>query len=463
MQKTLFFKALITIFLALLLLWPLSLIQGTVFEREGRQALVLRQVQASYAGAQRLMGPVLVLPYTETYTEVIWERPDGTETKVRRERPQRREGALYLLPKAVQLSGDLATDFKYRGLFRVLVYRWDGRIQGRFELPAVLPIKRHAEDAVITWGRASLALPLDDTRGLARPPSLRWQGRELELTRGTEIAGMPDGIHAELTDLQPGSAQTFDFDLGLALSGTGSLGFVPLADQTRVVLDSTWPHPSFGGRFLPDPRTQSTGPEGFHAEWDLTGLATSAPRQFLERASRVRCDRGCLEGFEVRLVEPVNIYSMAHRALKYDFLFVLVGFGAFFLFELLKGLRIHPAQYLLVGLALALFFLLLLSLSEHIPFGWAYLSASGACVALLAYYLVHVLGSPGRGLGFAALLGALLAALYGLLISEDNALLMGSLLLFGLLALAMVLTRRLDWYALPGLGARVRPGAARPG
>jgi len=393
---------------------------------------------------------------------MTWERADGAEAKLRRERPQRREGALYLLPKAIRAGGDLATDFKYRGLFRALVYRWDGRIQGRFELPAELPVKRHAEDAVITWGQASLALPLDDTRGLARPPSLRWQGRDLEFTRGTAITGLPDGIHAELPDLHPGGVQGFDFTLGLALSGTGSLGFVPLAGQTRVVLDSAWPHPSFSGRFLPDPRTQSSSPAGFHAEWEVTGLATNAPRQFLEQATRgAGCSQGCLEGFEVGLVEPVNIYSMANRALKYDFLFVLVGFAAFFLFELLKGLRIHPAQYLLVGLALALFFLLLLSLSEHIPFAWAYLSASSASVVLLGYYLAHVLGSLGRGLGFAALLGTLFAALYGLLVSEDNALLMGSLLLFGLLALAMVLTRRLDWYALPGLGPRAE--SARPG
>lgn len=148
------------------------------------------------------------------------------------------------------------------------------------------------------------------------------------------------------------------------------------------------------------------------------------------------------------LIEPVNVYSMAERAMKYSFLFIALSFAAFFLFELMKSLRIHPAQYLLVGLALALFFLLLLSLSEHIAFEPAYAIAATACIALQGFYLSHVLGGWRRGVGFAAMLATLFAALYGLLASEDAALLLGSLLLFGLLALAMMITRGLDWYAI---------------
>lgn len=150
----------------------------------------------------------------------------------------------------------------------------------------------------------------------------------------------------------------------------------------------------------------------------------------------------------MRFIEPVDVYSMANRALKYAFLFVALSFAAFFLFEVLKSLRIHPAQYLLVGLALAMFFLMLLSLSEHIAFGRAYLVSAAACIGLQGFYLSHVLGNAKRGIGFAVLLGALFLALYGLLVAEDIALLMGSLLLFGLLAAAMAMTRKLDWYAV---------------
>jgi inner membrane protein len=152
------------------------------------------------------------------------------------------------------------------------------------------------------------------------------------------------------------------------------------------------------------------------------------------------------QGLSVNLVEPVNVYSTTDRASKYGLLFVVLTFVAFFMFELVKELRIHPIQYLLVGMGLTIFFLLLLSLSEHIPFVYAYLVASVACIGLLTYYLSFVLSSMGRGLGFGAMLTALYGALYGLLISEDNSLVLGSLLLFGVLATVMVITRKVDWY-----------------
>jgi len=205
---------------------------------------------------------------------------------------------------------------------------------------------------------------------------------------------------------------------------------------------------------LPDPEDQRIDSDGFSASWQVTDLATTAPQTFLaDLAANKSCVSGCAEWFGVRFVQPVDIYSMTDRVLKYAFLFVALSFSAFFLFEVLKPLRIHPAQYLLVGLGLAIFFLLLLSLSEHVPFSQAYLVSGAACIGLQGFYLSHVLGSAKRGLGFSALLGALFAALYGLLIAEDIALLMGSVLLFGLLAAAMVMTRKLDWYAIGKKGA----------
>ena len=158
------------------------------------------------------------------------------------------------------------------------------------------------------------------------------------------------------------------------------------------------------------------------------------------------------------MVEPVNIYTLSDRATKYAFLFVGLGFAAFFLFEVMKQLAIHPAQYLLVGLALSMFFLLLVSLSEHIRFDLAYAIAASACIGLQAFYLSYVLRSKARGLAFGGALGLLFATLYGLLVSEDNALLVGSVLLFALLAATMAITRKLDWY---GIGLDRAPGPAR--
>ncbi len=222
-----------------------------------------------------------------------------------------------------------------------------------------------------------------------------------------------------------------------------------------IALASTWPHPQFHGDFLP--RTRAIGPDGFKARWEVSSLASNAQSQFRAAMSR-RAPQGSTDAAEavdaigVSLVDPVNVYSQVDRATKYGVLFVLLTFVAFFMFEFLKQLRIHPIQYGLVGLAVAIFFLLLLALSERIPFAVAYLVAAIACVTLIGYYLGHVLGGWLRGAGFAGLLGTLYAALYGLLISEDNALVLGAGLLFLILAAIMVVTRRVDWYRATAAG-----------
>jgi inner membrane protein len=217
---------------------------------------------------------------------------------------------------------------------------------------------------------------------------------------------------------------------------------VPVGDDNRIALRSRWPHPSFAGAFLPNERRVDA--QGFEARWTVSSLASDAQRQ-------LRAGDPSTQAVEVSLVDPVDVYTQADRASKYGVLFVLLTFVGFLLFELIRQLRIHPLQYLMVGLALAIFFLLLISLSEHIAFWQAYLVSALACIGLQAVYLANVLGHWKRGMGFALMLTVLYGALYGLLVSENNALLMGSLLLFGILALVMWVTRRVDWYAL-GMG-----------
>jgi inner membrane protein len=176
---------------------------------------------------------------------------------------------------------------------------------------------------------------------------------------------------------------------------------------------------------------------------EVSALASNAQAQYREGGSE---KTAAMDAIGLSLVEPVDLYSKLDRASKYGLLFVLLTFVGFFMFETIRQLPIHPIQYLLVGLALAIFFLLLLGLSEHIAFGIAYLAASIACIGLLGFYLAHVLRSRARGVAFAAMLGLLYAALYGLLLSEDNALVLGSVLLFAILAAIMVATRKVDWY-----------------
>lgn len=220
---------------------------------------------------------------------------------------------------------------------------------------------------------------------------------------------------------------------------------VPVGRETHVRLASDWPHPGFVGEFLP--REKQISAQGFKASWQTSFFSTNL-EELLARcgsASPAACGEFHARRFGVSFVDPVDQYLKSERAAKYAFLFIGLTFAGFFLAEVLKGTSVHPVQYGLVGLALAMFFLLLLSLSEHIGFTAAYLVSTVACVGLVTYYVVHVLDSRAQGAGFGVMLASLYALLYGILSSEDYALLMGSLLVFGILAVIMVLTRRVSW------------------
>jgi inner membrane protein len=230
------------------------------------------------------------------------------------------------------------------------------------------------------------------------------------------------------------------------LQRTEQFHIVPIGKETHVELHSDWSHPSFVGDFLPIER--SVTESEFSARWQTSFFSTNFEEYFLNCAKGQHCIDFPKKIFGVSMIDPVNQYVKSYRALKYALLFIVLTFSGFFLFEVLKRLAIHPVQYGLVGLALAFFYLLLLSLSEHISFGLAYLISSMGCLSLIGFYVCYVLRSIKRGLGFSAGLSIIYALLYGLLSAEDYALLMGSLLLFVLLAIFMIITRKLDWYSL---------------
>jgi inner membrane protein len=229
-----------------------------------------------------------------------------------------------------------------------------------------------------------------------------------------------------------------DFTIDMNLAGTEQLNVAPVGDSNHVELTSTWRSPLFAGQFLP--RTREVSGDGFSAAWDVSSLATGTQVQMQSKQEKP------IDLMNVSLLTSIDPYKLSDRATKYGILFVVLTFGGFFLFEIMKELPIHPVQYLLVGFGLAIFFLLLISFSEHTAFALAYLISSAACIGLLTFYLSYVLRSATRGMGFGGMLTALYAAVYGLLISEDNALILGSLLLFTLLAVVMVVTRKVDWY-----------------
>jgi inner membrane protein len=326
-------------------------------------------------------------------------------------------------------------DERHRGLYKAQVYGLGGALRGRFEVPADrgLPARN-----VVAPGRAYLVMGVSDLRGLGSRTRLQWDGAARDFAPGVPDGCLPMGIQVDLGPVSALAPGVHAFEVPLDLRGSQDLSIAPVAGRTDVKLGSNWATPSFGGRFLPTQPPQ-VGAQGFDASWQVSQLARN-----LDAA--LRPDGG--EVLSVSFIEPVNVYLKVDRATKYALLFISLTFAAFFLFEVLERLPVHPMQYGLVGVALAMFFLLLVSLSEHLPFHWAYVAASGACILLLGSYLVHVLRSRARGWGFAGALTLLYGVLYGLLVSEDNALLMGSILLFGALAAVMTATRKIDWYAL---------------
>jgi len=433
--------------LMLLLMIPLAMVRDAISERTQYRGEARQSVARAHAGTQTLIGPVLHVSYTETYTRtVVVDVEKGRE----RQETLREQRVLTVFPETQDTRSRLTTETRWRGIFPVTVYQSRHDIAGRWVWPGIQPREK---GGVITLDRAYVLAGTSDLRGLMGRPELKLGEQTLALGAAPAGAQLPLPLAAALdtTWLQPGAA--LDFTIGLDLAGTGQLAFVPLAEDNRVSLSSPWPHPSFGGDFLP--RERQISAQGFEARWQVPAISTQAQQQFLASGR----EKTHLESLAVALEQPVDAYRLTERATKYGLMFIVLTFSAFFVLEMVQRWRIHPMQYLMIGAALVLFFLLLLSLSEHLDFALAYLTASAACIALLGFYLRHVLGSRRAGLGMAGLLVALYGVLYGILASEDNALLMGSLLLFGVLAAVMIATRRLDWYSVMGA---IGPAAAAP-
>lgn len=442
MQKALALKLFSIVVLMFLLLVPLRLIEGLISTREHRQDEVERTIAASSAHAQTVTTPFLVIRYIEQVTSEAWDEPLKRYRTITT--PHSRTAVF--TPTEAKLEVNTATEQRYKGLYKTQVLKSEGRWRLQFDVPAGLGTGLKRE--VMAQQEAWLVLGLSDARGIIGAPDVKWNGESRQVKSGTEFAALAHGLRAELGSWPDQEAQSVEASVSLNWLGTGALSFAPLGQRTHVALRSAWPHPNFLGSFLPIEKTISE--TGFSSTWDVTHYASQNDR-LLKTANP------SLESFGVRFIEPVNIYLLAERAVKYGLLFVALTFAAFFLIEVLKGATLHPLQYGLVGLALATFFLLIVSLSEHLAFGLAYLAASLACVGLMTYYISHVLKSRARGLGFGALFGLLYVALYGLLLSEDNALVLGSILLFAALAAVMVLTRKVDWYRLGTSEAAIPP------
>lgn len=414
--------------LALALFVPVNMIQNLVAEREARRDEAVAGIAHGSGGRQTLAGPYLAVPYERTRLEVARETVNG-EPRVHA--IERTESLVLRLP-ADYVTWELSAQVseKSRSIYTARLYTITAMARGRLTVPANFGL---SEPGRIKWGTPKLVVGITDPGGIRSVSPLVVGGVEHDFVAGSgDTPRVSGGVHAALPELAAARAQTLPFSFNLEIAGAEAFSLAPIGADASVTMRSVWPHPSFTGRFLPV--QHAIGPDGFTARWTVSRYA--APGVW------------AMQALAVSFVEPASLYQKLARASKYGFLFIGLTFAAFLLFELLRRLAIHPIQYAFVGLALAIFFLLLTALSEYIAFAAAYVIAAVGCVGLITAYLAHILRSPRAALAFGAALSALYAMLYALLRAEDYSLLGGSLLLFALLAGAMIATRRIDWYVL---------------
>ena len=422
------------------ILIALGTVNGTINDRKKYRDDAVKSIEASYAGPQTVIGPVLIRPYTQT-TVTMEDGEKGTRKKVEHVTAMTATS----FPHVLDVRGKLTPTERRHGLYTVTVYEFVGHLKGSLE------IVQPPTTGKVVWGEPYLAMSVEDVRGIVGTPTVLVNGTPETMYQGADSTmGWQPNLRVPLRGVKELNGP-MDFAIDMNLAGTEHLSVAPVGDSNDVELSSTWRSPLFAGQFLP--RTRDVGRDGFSAAWDVSSLAAGTQVQMESKPVKP------IDLINVSLLMPIDPYKLSDRATKYGILFVVLTFGGFFLFEMMKHLPIHTVQYLLVGFGLAIFFLLLVSFSEHTAFALAYLLSSAACIGLLTFYLSYVLRSATRGVGFCVMLTTLYAVVYGLLISEDNALILGSLMLFVVLAAVMVVTRKVDWYSG---GAEVMKVAVAP-
>lgn len=409
--------------LALLLLIPAAMVRGLIDEREGRKAAVIQEIGSKWGREQTVTGPVVRIPYLEKLRNA-----EGREIVNRKD--------FYLLPDNLAIEAAVDPSRRNRGIYEAVVYAAKIRMKGDFSFALLKQCGVADED--ILFEEATILLGMTDMKGIRDQIVATVDGQGLEMSPGFQGGGIASSVGAPLGGLR--TMKDLSFDFAIDLNGNGQLRFVPVGKVTRLTMISPWATPSFNGAFLPGEREISAN--GFTAAWKVLHFNRDLPQLWSDGA--VDFEK---YAFGVGFIIPANIYQQATRTAKYAILFIGFTFSAFFIAEVLNRQKVHPVQYLLIGVALVLFYVLMISISEHLTFASAYFLATLATIALISFYAVSVLKSRRLGGIVAAILAGLYGYMYVLLNLEDYSLLMGGIGLFAVLATIMYLTRRIDWYA----------------
>lgn len=419
--------------LVLILLIPTNMVQSLIMERETTHAQAVREVSDKWGSEQVIGGPVLSIPFTVT------EKDDKGQISTRTD-------YAHALPDDLEITGTVQPEQRSRGIYSVMLYNTRLHIRATLKRPSAERLG--ISDNALQWNKAFVSLGVTDMRGIKDTIRMDVNGQRLVVEPGIPTS---DVLRSGVSALLPTDATTLQLTCDLNLNGSTALSFLPFGKQTHVSLTSPWSTPSFSGAYLPDQRTVKA--DGFRASWKVLQYNRNYPQQGVGAFMNVPINNSeqtmnAADGtaFGVNLLLPVDEYQKTTRSAKYAIMFILITFAAFFFVEILNRQRIHPIQYLLVGFAISLFYLLLLAISEHLSFNLAYLIGAVVVLALISFYVRYVFQNARLTALFTAVLALLYGFFYLLLQLEDYSLLLGSLGLLLILGTIMYLTRNVNWY-----------------
>lgn len=413
----------------LILQIPTFYVNDLIKEREGRQKEAIAEVSSKWAGRQNIVGPILMVPY--------WQN-SGDSTQGKKEKH-----LAYFLPDELTINASVTPQEKYRGIYKVMLYSSQVSMDGQFS--SLHPERLGLAPADLLWNEATIRLGLTDSKGLHEEVRLNLNDSTYTLSPFEADNGSFTALVSP-TALTAETAKSIRFSTSFGINGSEQLLFTPVGKATTVKLSSAWPHPSFTGSSLP--QTTAVKDSGFTATWKSLGYKRSFPQQWKDDASKMNMDANsamAASAFGADLFVPVSSYQKITRIIKYSLLILLLTFAAFFLIETTNKKSAHPFQYGLVGLALVLFYTLLLSFSEYIGFNAAYAVSSVATIGLIGWFVKGILDS-GR---LATILSLVLVLLYSYVFSilqlQDYSLLLGSVGLFITLAVVMRFSKKIQW------------------
>ena len=421
-------RALIAFVLILILMIPMAFIGELVRERSYRQEEVKREVSSKWATDQRLTGPILIIPYKgdpvkDKEGKIIEYETDN----------------LYILPNNLNIKGIITPHTRHRSIFDVTVYQSELNISGNFDSLDIKKLQIPAENLYLK--DAQLYFGLDDFRGLEEQLRIKWGNDILEFTAGTlNPAFVKNGLYAPVTITTEDIGRRIDFSMNAKIRGSEELLFTPIGKTNSTHISSTWANPSFTGNFIPNNPADITQ-EGFEADWSILYLNRNYPQVWKD----TRYDTEDSQ-YGVCLLQSVDSYAKTFRAQKYAILFIALTFALYFFIEILQRRKVHPVQYVLVGIALCLFYVLLLSVSEYLNFNIAYVVAALATIVLITLYTKSAFVKWGVAMLFGTVLSTLYLFIFILIQLEDKALLFGSVGLFAVLAIVMYYSRKIEWY-----------------